>query len=82
MLQGVLESLRPAVVALIFAAGLNMLLQVVFGGRAQISLESLHWTNAIMCAAALIALRKIKMNPILVMLLCGLCGLLSGAHGV
>ena len=82
MLQGVLASLRPAVVALIFAAGLNMLLQVVFGGRTQISLENLHWTNAITCAAALIALRKIKMNPILVMLLCGLCGLLSGVLGV
>ncbi len=82
MLQSVLASLRPAVVALIFAAGLNMLLQVIFGGRNLIALDHLHWTNLILFAAAFIALRKFKLNPILVMVLCGVSGLAVGLTGL
>jgi chromate transporter len=82
MLQGVLASLRPAVVALIFSAGLNMLLQVVFGGRSSISLDHVSWGGAALFAAAFFTLRKFKQNPIIVMLACGACGLVLGLLGV
>ena len=82
LLQNVLSSLRPAVVALIAAAGLNMLLQVAFGGRRMIAWENMHWAGAALFAAAIFLLRKFKMNPILVMLLCGAAGLALGLLGL
>ncbi len=82
VLQSVLASLRPAVVALILAAGLNMLLQAAFGGRNQIALEHLHPAGVVLFAAAFFVLRKYKLNPILVMALCGIGGLAAGLAGV
>ena len=81
LLQSVLASLRPAVVALIGAAGLNMLLQVAFGGRSSIALSNLHWAGAALFAAAFFALRRCKINPILTMLCCGAAGVLLGVLG-
>ena len=82
MLQSVLASLRPAVVALIAAAGLNMLLQVAFGGRQLIALENAQWAGIALFAAAFLALRKWKANPILTMVLCGAGGLALGLLGL
>ena len=82
MLQGVLASLRPAVVALIGAAGLNMLLQVAFGGRQQVSLENAQWAAMALFVGAFFALRKFKLNPILTMALCGAGGLTLGLLGL
>lgn len=72
LLQSVLGALRPAVVALIASAGLSILLEVLFGGG------TLQWTSALLFAAAFLALRKFRRNPILVMGLCGLGGLILG----
>ena len=77
LLQSVLGSLRPAVVALIASAGLSILLQVLFGGAAA-SLRTANWIGAGLFAAAFFTLRKLKWNPILVMGLCGVCGLALG----
>ena len=82
MLQSVLSSLRPAVVALISAAGLNMLLQVAFGSGNALAWENVNWGGILLFAAAFFALRKFKANPILVMLLCGAGGLIMGVTGV
>ena len=82
MLQSVLASLRPAVVALIAAAGLNMLLQVAFGGRQLIALENAQWAGIALFAAAFLALRRWKANPILTMVLCGAGGLALGLLGL
>ncbi len=82
MLQGVLASLRPAVVALIAAAGLNMLLQVAFGGRNMISAANFRWAGTLLFASAFFVLRRFKWNPILVMTLCGAMGLVLGLIGV
>ena len=82
MLQSVLAALRPAVVALIGAAGLNMLLQAAFGGRNNIALANTQWAAIGLSAAAFLALRKWKSNPILVMVLCGAGGLILGLLGV
>ena len=77
ILQSVLASLRPAVVALIASAGLSILLQVAFGG-AEISLLNANWVGIALFAAAFAALRVLKWNPILVMVLCGVGSLLIG----
>ena len=82
LLQSVLSSLRPAVVALIAAAGLNMLLQVAFGGKTAVAPENFRWAGAALFAAAFFVLRRYKWNPILVMALCGAMGLVLGLAGI
>ena len=82
VLQSVLSSLRPAVVALIGAAGLNMLLQIAFGGRNSIALQNARWAEIALFAAAFFGLRKFKPSPILIMALCGAAGLALGLLGV
>lgn len=82
LLQGVLASLRPAVVALIFTAGLNMLAQVAFGSRAAVAPQNIRWAGAALFAAAFFVLRSRKWNPILTMALCGAAGLLLGLIGI
>ena len=82
LLQSVLGSLRPAVVALILAAGINMLLQVAFGGRQAVSLQNAQWAAMALFAAAFFTLRKYKANPILIMALCGAGGLALGLLGL
>ena len=77
MLHSILASLRPAVVALIASAGISILLQVVFGGQA-FMLQSINWIGIILFLLAFLALRKLKWNPILVMVLCGVANLLIG----
>lgn len=73
-LQNVLSSLRPAVVALIAAAGLSILQLVAFSGKA-VSLVNVNWIGLVIFAAAFFVLRKFKWNPILVMTLCGVTNL-------
>ena len=70
VLQNVLLSLRPAVVALIASAGLSILQLVLFQGKA-ISVDNADWLGAGIFLAAFIVLRKFKVNPIIVMLCCG-----------
>jgi chromate transporter len=78
-LQSILSGLRPAVVALIAAAGLSILQLVLFGdGKA--SLSQVDWIGAGTFLAAFFILRKLKWNPILVMCLCGVTGLVL--HGI
>ncbi len=81
LIKSVLASLRPAVVALIFSAGLNMLLQVVFGGRDSLGARQIQWAGAALLAGAFFILRRFRWNPILVMALCGAAGLGLGLIG-
>ena len=76
-LDTVLACLRPVVVALIAAAGLNILRHVLFGDSA-LALSSIDWIGAVLFAGAFFALRKFKTNPILTMALCGAGGLIAG----
>ena len=73
-LQHVLACLRPAVVALIAAAGLNILQTVLFAGQAM-GFDTLNIIGGILFLVAFFLLRKLKWNPILVMVLCGVSGL-------
>ena len=77
LLQSVLSSLRPAVVALIASAGISILLQVVFSGGA-FAVANLNPVGIGLFLAAFFILRKFKWNPIYVMLLCGAGGLFLG----
>ena len=75
-LQSVLASLRPAVVALIAAAGFSILKNVAFNGGA-IQADNLNWIGLVLFAAAFFVLRQFTWNPVLVMSLCGVGGLVA-----
>ena len=82
VLRNVLSSLRPAVVALIFAAGINMFLQVAFGSRTLLSLDHVRWSCVLLSVCAFFVLRRFRTNPIVVMAVCGAAGLILGLAGL
>ena len=77
ILQSILASLRPAVVALIAAAGISILLKVIFPTQTG-DWRNLNLPGLCLFGAAFLILRKFRWNPILVMSLCGAAGLLIG----
>lgn len=77
LLQSILASLRPAVVALIAGAGLSILQQVAFQGQTAAP-EHLDWVGLLSFAAAFAALRRFKADPIRTMFCCGAVGLAAG----
>ena len=77
MLQGVLNSLRPAVVAMIASAGISILLTAFWGSGAAISLLGTNWVLVAIFAVCLVLLQKFKMNPIWVMVLAGVLKVLA-----
>ena len=70
-LQSVLSCLRPAVAALIAAAGCSIFQLAVFGGST-IRAENTNILSLILFGGALLLIRKKKKSPILVMVLCGI----------
>lgn len=73
LMQEVLGALRPAVVAMIANAGLTILMTAFFkSGVWEWSWNSLNVFGVLYFAAAVILLRRLKWNPILVMGLCGI----------
>lgn len=75
VIQGVLQGLRPAVVAMIASAGISILLFAFFGSNTAIQLADTNFISVGLFAAALFVLRKWKKNPILVMAGTGLAGI-------
>lgn len=71
MLQGILNSLRPAVVAMIASAGISILITALWGNSASILLSETNWLLAAIFAGCIVLLQKFKMNPIWVMILAG-----------
>lgn len=69
-MQSILKSIRPAVVALIASAGLTILINAVFSSG-MISLKNADYAAAVLFAASFFAIRKLKTNPVLTMLICG-----------
>ncbi len=74
LLQDILTSLRPAVVALIASAGILILMQVIFP-EAIYSLPNINVVGTLLFLVAFLLLR-VKWNPIWVMVLCGVANLL------
>lgn len=71
LLQGVLRSLRPAVVAMIASAGMLILKNAFWGSEETISLTGTEWSMVVIFGICVLLLRKTKMNPIWVMVLAG-----------
>ena len=77
VMQGILKGVRPAVVAMIASAGLSLLLLSFYGQSAwPESWGSVNGISVCLFAAALLALRRWKVNPIGVMLSAGAAGVI------
>lgn len=80
LLQQTLGSLRPAVVAMIAKAGMAILVSAFFADQTfRLARDNVSFRMICYFAAALFFLRKKKVNPILVMVLCGVCEMLFTA---
>ena len=78
MVQGVLAGLRPAVVAMIASAGLSILFLAFFGAnQLPQTLSGIRWGSVLLFAVCLLALRRFRLNPILVMSCAGAAGILG-----
>ena len=82
LLQSVLQSLRPAVVAMIASAGVSILVSAFWNGADVIALADTRWTMVGIFVICLILLRKTKWNPVLVMALAGVLKLLTAIAGI
>ena len=71
LLQGVLGSLRPAVVAMIASAGVSILITAFWGSMERISLSGSDWGPVFIFVVCVLLLRKCRMNPVLVIVLAG-----------
>lgn len=81
VLQSVLHSLRPAVVALIAAAGVSILLTAFWGTGAAVTLDGTNWVLVVLFALCVVLLKRFRWNPILVMVLAGVLNLAAGLLG-
>ena len=70
LFQGILNSLRPAVVAMIASAGAAILISA-FWGEKGITFAGTRWVLVLIFVLCLLLLKKARMNPIWVMLLAG-----------
>ena len=69
--QGVLKSLRPAVVAMIASAGILILKDAFWGSGESILLTGTEWSMVVIFGICALLLRKTKLNPVWVMVLAG-----------
>ena len=74
VLQSVLGSLRPAVVAMIASAGLTILMNAFWGGRTVV-LANTNYVMVAIFVLSFVLLRKTKFSPIAVMVLAGVLNL-------
>lgn len=71
MMQGILATLRPAVVAMIASAGISILVSAFWGSGAAITLEGTNWWLVAIFALCFVLLRQFKWSPVLVMVMAG-----------
>ena len=71
VLQGILNSLRLAVVAMIASAGISILITAFWGNEAAVILSQTNWVMVLIFAGCIVLLQKFRMNPIWVMILAG-----------
>ena len=82
LLQGILGSLRPAVVAMVAAGGISILITAFWGGDQIGSLESTRWWMVGIFALCILFLKKLNWNPIAVMLSAGVLRVLLAVFGI
>ena len=71
VLQKVLSSLRPGVVAMIASAGVSILVSAFWGNETVILWNNINWSLVVIFLICILLLLKFKMNPIAVMMLAG-----------
>ena len=71
LLQNILKTLRPAVVAMVAAAGVSILITAFWGSDSSILFANTNWLLVGIFVLCVVMLRRFKMNPILVMVLSG-----------
>ena len=77
LIKGILQGLRPAVVAMIASAGLSIFSLALFGnGQLTLPFQQVDWWAVGIFALCFFVLRKWKVNPILVMSGAGAAGIL------
>lgn len=75
--QGVIQGLRPAVVALIASAGLTIFMTAIFGhSDFPITLNQVNWMSVILFGLGVLLMRKFKASPIHVILISGIAGVI------
>lgn len=79
VIQGILGSLRPAVVGMIAAAGISILSSAFWGSAGPVLLARTDWVMAGIFAGGFLLLQKFRWNPILVMVLAGGARVAAGA---
>ena len=72
--QGVLSGLRPAVVAMIIAAAVQLVSTAWWDGLSHLALENTNWTAVVLSLVLLILLQKKKLGPIQAILASGAAG--------
>lgn len=81
MLQGILGGIRPAVVALIGSAGISILQTAFWEASGKMVISDTSWLMVGIFVVCVILLRKVKMNPIWVMVLAGVMKVLVAMAG-
>lgn len=78
LFQGVVEGLRPAVVALIASAGFTIFLNALFQTTDQplLTLSNINLVNVLLFAIGFTGIRKYQLSPIKIILLCGGLGMM------
>ena len=76
MLQGILGTLRPAVVALIASAGVSILITAFWGAEGTIQFATARWHLVAFFLICFWLIWKKKKNPVLVMVLAGIMNVL------
>ncbi len=79
IIRGILEGLRASAVALIASAGMSIFILAIWGEKgtkAIFDLSSFNYLAFILFCLSLFILRKFKKNPILIMLSCGIIGVI------
>jgi len=75
VVQEILRELRPAVVALIGSAGISIMMLAFWGESGALwDLNSLNVISVILFSVSLLLLKRFKINPVFVMLICGAAG--------
>ncbi len=69
LLQGVLGSLRPAVVAMIASAGVSILFTAFWGSMEQLSLSGTDWGLVFLFVVCVVLLKRGRLNLVLVLVL-------------
>ncbi len=75
IMNGALKGLKSMVVALIAVTTISILMNALFTAEI-ISFSSLDVVSVILFIVSMILLRKYKMNPLIVMAICGVVGLI------